>query len=90
MKRKKTMEDTIKDVEIKGVQPYWLGFLKRDDGPSIVVEFVSLPWVAGRDVFVLVQQPNKPHTIDCVHIKDITPLNMTNRSKVSREQQLAA
>lgn len=63
-----------------GVRPNWLG--KNQQGE--LKEFVSLPWVAGKDVFVLVSEPNKPDTTECVDARTVKPLQMA--VKFEREE----
>lgn len=52
-----------------GVRPNWLG--KTVDGK--LYEYVSYPWAAGNDVFVMVREPNNPATIECMDALQVTP-----------------
>ena len=63
----------VKLIEL-GVRPNWLGKTKGGK----VLEYLSHPWVAGRDVFVLVQEPGKPETADCVVVWEVRPLGATD------------
>lgn len=35
------------------------------------VEFISYPWTAGQEIFVLVRVPNKPSTVKCVGADEV-------------------
>ena len=55
-----------------GVRPSWLG--EKKDGT--VLEYCSLPWVAGNEIFILVRKPDNPNTVECVELRKVKPLQL--------------
>ena len=51
------------------INSMWMGML---DGEKLV-ELLSNPWPAGSDIFVLIQEPGKPETADCVDFHRVRP-----------------
>lgn len=62
-------EVLCKALAMDGMKPYWLG--KTDDG--ILYEYVSYPWVAGADIFVMVRKPHNPLTMECLEALQVLP-----------------
>lgn len=64
-------ETLCKVLTQDGMKPYQFG--KDADGK--LFEYVSFPWVAGADIFVMVRKPNAPATLDCVDALEVLPTN---------------
>lgn len=68
-----TMDNAVEVVRKQlvqaGMRPNWFGRKGRKK-----VEFVSFPWQAGRELFVLVRLPNQPTTVECVTADEVAPL----------------
>lgn len=69
MSNEKKAEVLCKALTQDGMKPYWLG--KDQDGK--ILEYISMPWVAGADIFVMVRTPNDPTTLDCVDALQVLP-----------------
>lgn len=53
-----------------GMRPNFLGKKVRDNS---IIEFISYPWQAGQELFIMVRRPNRPTTINCVSADEVEP-----------------
>lgn len=60
------IEVVRKELVLNGMRPHRQGKLQRKK-----VEIISYPWVAGKEIFVLVREPNRPETVQCVGADEI-------------------
>ena len=65
----KAVEMIRRQLMAEGMKPNWLGRWGRKK-----VEFISFPWQAGRELFVLVRKPNQPDTVECITVDEVKPL----------------
>jgi hypothetical protein len=57
----------------RGMKPHHIGRLGKRQ-----VEFLSYPWLAGKEIFVLVSVPNKPETATCVGADEVKPAGQSS------------
>lgn len=56
-----------------GMKPFFLG-----QKGTRRVEFISYPWQAGSELFILIREPNKPTTVECVEAQQVEPTGQSN------------
>jgi len=68
MRDDRAVEIVRRELVTSGMKPYHIG-LKNGRR----VEFISYPWQAGQELFVLIRKPNRPSSVECVTVEEVEP-----------------